>query len=74
MGRFLVIATILVLAAPGCLEDLRDEIVSCENLTGACRYEILRSDDYPRLHIEINYVTEYAPCLLYTSDAADEMQ
>ena len=67
MGRFLVIATILVLATPGCLEDLRDEVVSCENLTGACRYEILQSDKYPRLHIEIDYVTEYAP----DSDAVD---
>ena len=61
MQRFLVIATILVLTTPGCLEDLKDEIVSCENSTGACRYEILRSTDYSRLHIEINYVTEHAP-------------
>ena len=61
MQRFLVIATILVLTTPGCLEDLKDQIVSCENSTGACRYEILRSTDYSRLHIEINYVTEYAP-------------
>ena len=61
MRKFLVIAIILVLTTPGCLEDLKDEIVSCENLTGACRYEILQSDKYPRLHIEIDYVTEYAP-------------
>ena len=67
MRKLLVIATILVLTAPGCLEDLKDEIVSCENLTGACRYEILQSDKYPRLHIEIDYVTEHAP----DSDAVD---
>ena len=67
MGRFLVIAVILVLATPACLEDLKDEIVSCENLTGACRYEILQSDKYSRLHIEIDYDTEYAP----DSDAVD---
>ena len=67
MRKFLVIATILVLTVPGCLEDLKDEIVSCENLTGACRYEILQSDKYPRLHIEIDYVTEHAP----DSDAVD---
>tara|TARA_B100000686_G_C16642505_1_gene890953 strand:- start:374 stop:1108 length:735 start_codon:yes stop_codon:yes gene_type:complete len=67
MRKFLVIATILVLTTPGCLEDLKDEIVSCENLTGACRYEILQSDKFPRLHIEIDYVTEHAP----DSDAVD---
>ena len=67
MQRYLAIATILVLAIPGCLEDLKDEIVSCENLTGACRYEILQSDKYSRLHIEIDYVTEHAP----DSDAVD---
>jgi len=67
MRSFLVIATIMVLAVSGCLEDLKEDLVSCENLTGACRYEILRSDDYSRLHIEINYVTEYSP----DSDAVD---
>ena len=45
MRSFLVIATIMVLAVSGCLEDLKEDLVSCENLTGACRYEILRSDD-----------------------------
>ncbi|MBS57880.1 MAG: hypothetical protein CL735_03875 [Chloroflexi bacterium] len=63
----MVIAIILVLTTPGCLEDLKNEIVSCENLTGACRYEILQSGKYPRLHIEIDYVTENAP----DSDAVD---
>ena len=67
MGRFLVIAIILVLATPACLEDLKDEIVSCENLTGSCRYEILQSDKYSRLHIEVDYVTDQAP----DSDAID---
>ena len=55
-----ILAAVLVLT-PGCLENLKEELVSCENVTGECRYEILRSTDYSRLHIEINYVTEYAP-------------
>ena len=67
MRIFFVIAIIVFLATPGCLEDLKDEIVSCENLTGACRYEILQYDKFARLHIEIDYVTEYGP----DSDAVD---
>ena len=55
-----ILAAVLVLM-PGCLENLKEELVSCENVTGECRYEILRSTDYSRLHIEINYVTEHAP-------------
>ena len=63
----MVIAIILVLTTPGCLDDLKNVLVCCENLTGACRYEILQSGKYPRLHIEIDYVTENAP----DSDAVD---
>ena len=51
----------LIFLMPGCLEDLRDDISSCENITGACRYEILQASKYSRLHIEINYVTGNAP-------------
>ena len=51
----------LIFLMPGCLEDLRDDISSCENITGACRYEILQASKYSRLHIEINYVTDNAP-------------
>ena len=59
-GLKVILAAVLVLM-PGCLENLKEELVSCENVTGECRYEILRSTDYSRLHIEINYVTEHAP-------------
>ena len=59
-GLKVILVAVLVLM-PGCLENLKEELVSCENVTGECRYEILRSTDYSRLHIEINYVTEHAP-------------
>jgi len=59
-GLKVILAAVLVLMS-GCLENLKEELISCENVTGECRYEILRSTDYSRLHIEINYVTEYAP-------------
>ena len=59
-GLKVILAAVLVLM-PGCLENLKEELISCENVTGECRYEILRSTDYSRLHIEINYVTEFAP-------------
>ena len=61
MQRFLVIATILVLATPGCLDSLKDSVVSCDNVTGQCRYEILRASEYSTIHIEINYVTGNSP-------------
>tara|TARA_Y100001970_G_scaffold17572_1_gene19759 strand:+ start:293 stop:1027 length:735 start_codon:yes stop_codon:yes gene_type:complete len=51
----------LIFLMPGCLEDLREDISSCESVTGACRYEILQASKYSRLHIEINYVTDNAP-------------
>ena len=58
---------VFLVVAPGCLEDIKDDFVSCEDTTGACRYEILRSTDFSELHVEINYVTEHAP----DSDAVD---
>ncbi len=61
MQKLLVIATILVFATPGCLDNLQEKLVSCENITGQCRYEILSANDYSKLHIEINYVTGNAP-------------
>ena len=61
MQKLLVIATILVLATPGCLDNLQEKLVSCENITGQCRYEILKGNSYSKLHIEVNYVTGNAP-------------
>ena len=62
-----VLTVFLLMITPGCLDNLSEKVTSCEDLTGACRYEILRSWDYSRVHIEINYVTENAP----DSDALD---
>jgi len=61
MQKLLTIAMILVLAAPGCLDNLQENLVSCENITGQCRYEILKENNYSKLHIEINYVTGNEP-------------
>jgi hypothetical protein len=61
MQKLLTIAMILVLAAPGCLDNLQKNLVSCENITGQCRYEILKENNYSKLHIEINYVTGNEP-------------
>ena len=61
MQRFLAIAIILVLATPGCLDSLKESVVSCDNVTGQCRYEILRASEYSTIHIEINYVTGNSP-------------
>ena len=61
MQKLLTIAIILVLAAPGCLDNLQENLVSCENITGQCRYEILKENNYSKLHIEINYVTGNEP-------------
>jgi len=55
---FLVFA---VLTSSGCLDSLKDEIVSCENKVGECRYEILQNNKYSKLHIEINYVSDNEP-------------
>ncbi len=44
MQKLLVITIMLVLATPGCLDSLKDDLVSCDNITGQCRYEILRAN------------------------------
>ena len=61
MHKFLAITIMLVLATPGCLDSLKDELVSCDNATGQCRYEILRANEYSSIHPEINYVTGNSP-------------
>ena len=61
MHKFLAITIMLVLATPGCLDSLKDELVSCDNATGQCRYEILRANEYSTIHLEINYVTGNSP-------------
>ncbi len=61
MHKFLAITIMLVLATPGCLDSLKDELVSCDNATGQCRYEILRANEYSSIHLEINYVTGNSP-------------
>ena len=61
MKSLKIVFVMLIFLMPGCLEDLRDDISSCESITGACRYEILQVSKYSRLHIEINYVTDNAP-------------
>ena len=57
----------VILTSAGCLDSLKDELVSCENRAGECRYEILQDNKYSKLHIEINYVSGYEP----SSDALD---
>ena len=61
MQKLLVITIMLVLATPGCLDSLKDDLVSCDNITGQCRYEILRANEYSTIHLEINYVTGNSP-------------
>ena len=61
MRVFPIVIIMLLLATSGCLDSLKDQIVSCENITGECRYEILQGNTYSKLHIEINYVTDYSP-------------
>ncbi len=61
MQRIFVITVILVLATPGCLDSLKDSVVSCDNITGECRYEILKGNEYSKIHIEVNYVTGNSP-------------
>ena len=61
MQKLLVITVILAFATPGCLVGFRESLVPCDNITGECKYEILRGNEYSRLHIEINYVTGNAP-------------
>ena len=61
MQRIFVITVILVLTTPGCLDSLKDSVVSCDNITGECRYEILKGNEYSKIHIEVNYVTGNSP-------------
>lgn len=61
MHKFLALIVMSVLATSGCLDNLRDELVSCDNITGECRYEILRADRFTSIHIEVNYVTGNSP-------------
>ena len=61
MQRIFVITVILVLTTPGCLDNLKDSVVSCDNIIGECRYEILKGNEYSKIHIEVNYVTGNSP-------------
>ena len=61
MKAFSAVIIMSLLAVSGCLDSFKDQVVSCENITGECRYEILQSSQYSKLHIEINYVTNNAP-------------
>jgi len=61
MQRIFIITVILVLTTPGCLDSLKDSVVSCDNITGECRYEILKGNEYSKIHIEVNYVTGNSP-------------
>ena len=67
MRVFSPVIIISLLVVSGCLDSLKDQVVSCENITGECRYEILQDNNYSKLHIEINYVTDNSP----DSDAID---
>ena len=61
MQKLLVITVMMAFATPGCLDGFKESFVSCDNITGECKYEILRGNEYSRLHIEVNYVTGNAP-------------
>ena len=61
MQKLLTIAIISVFMASGCLDNLQEKLVSCEKITGQCRYEILKGNSYSKLHIEVNYVTGNEP-------------
>ena len=61
MQKLWTIAIISVFMASGCLDNLQEKLVSCENITGQCRYEILKGNNYSKLHIEVNYVTGNEP-------------
>ena len=56
MRVFSTVIVMSLLVVSGCLDNLKDQVVSCENITGECRYEILQDNTYSKLHIEINYV------------------
>ena len=57
----------MLVASAGCLDNFKEELISCENEVGECRYEILQSSKYSKLHIEVNYVSGFEP----SSDALD---
>jgi hypothetical protein len=61
MRVFSAVIIMSLLLVSGCLDSLKDQIVSCENITGDCKYEILQDKVYSKLHIEINYVTDNSP-------------
>ena len=61
MRNIILFLVFVVLTSSGCLDSLKDEIVSCENKVGECRYEILQASKYSKLHIEINYVSDNEP-------------
>ena len=67
MRNITLFLAFVILTSAGCLDSLKEELVSCENRAGECRYEILQDDKYSKLHIEINYVSGYEP----SSDALD---
>ena len=67
MKPFSAVLIMSLLVVSGCLDSLKEQIVSCDNITGQCRYEILQDTTYSKLHIEINYVTDNSP----DSDAVD---
>ena len=67
MKSFSAVLIMSLLVVSGCLDSLKEQIVSCDNITGQCRYEILQDTNYSKLHIEINYVTDNSP----DTDAVD---
>ena len=67
MRNIMLLLMSIFVASAGCLDSLKDELISCENKVGECRYEILQSGKYSKLHIEIDYVSGYEP----SSDALD---
>jgi len=57
----------MILASAGCLDSLKEDLISCDNRVGDCRYEILQNGKYSKLHIEISYVSDNEP----SSEALD---
>ena len=61
MRNITLFLVFVILTSAGCLDSLKEELVSCETRAGECRYEILQDNKYSNLHIEINYVSGYEP-------------
>ncbi|HIN08008.1 MAG TPA: hypothetical protein EYM67_00030 [Candidatus Poseidoniales archaeon] len=61
MNLKLALAMALLLPLAGCLHESQLGPFDCAPSTGACRYEILRSDPYDELLLEISYVEGNAP-------------